>query len=234
MTPEQVRALRESATNIIAHQHQLEGQRKKLYDELEKVNTNVRQAVMMAEEASRAGEADKAARFNESAEILSQQIVTIDTQIAAIDIELLEASQASEEAKSIASDSAIAMTQMKAKGAELRADFERAKMTEASLDATGSPSFDEVSDKIGERVAQAEARAELAEADGEASIASATAIVEAAAIESKAAARLAEIRTQMGVARPDPDPEIVVPGPLDAPEDVPPEGGDLGDGLAAP
>ncbi len=199
MTPEQVRSLRESATNIIAYQHQLEGQRTKLYDELEKVSTSARQAVMMAEEASRADEADKASRFNESAEILSQQIITIDTQIAAIDIELIEASQASEEAKSIASDSAIATTQMKAKGAELRADFERAKMAEASLEATGAPSFDQVKDKIGQRVAHADAMAELADVDGETALAGATAMVEQAAIEARAAARLAEIRSQMGI-----------------------------------
>jgi phage shock protein A len=201
MTPEQVRALRESATNIIAYQYQLEGQRKKLYDELERSNTNARQAVMMADEASREGDEAKASRFNESAELLSQEIVSIDTQIAAIDIELLEASQASDEAKSIASDSAIQMIQMKTKGAELRADFERAKMADASLDATGAPSFDEVKDKITDRVAQAEARAELADAEGQNALAGATALVEQAAIESRAAAKLAEIRSQMGVTR---------------------------------
>lgn len=202
MTPEQVRSLRESATNIIAYQLQLEGQRKKLYDELERTNTNARQAVMMAEEASREGDADKASRFNESAELLSEQIISIDTQIAAIDIELLEASQASEEAKSIASDSAIAMTQMRAKGAELRADFERAKMAESSLESTGPPSFDDVKDKIGERVAQAEAHAELADAEGQTQLAGATAMVEEAAAEARAAAKLAEIRSQMGVSSP--------------------------------
>jgi phage shock protein A len=201
MTPEQIRALRESATNIIAYQHQLEGQRKNLYDELERTSTNARQAVMMADEASREGDAAKATRFNESAELLSQEIVSIDTQIAVIDIELLEASQASDEAKSIASDSAIQMTQMRAKGAELRADFERAKMAEASLDATGAPSFDEVKDKITDRVVHAEARAELAEAEGQNALAGATALVEQAAIEARAAAKLAEIRTQMGVTR---------------------------------
>lgn len=202
MTPEQVRALRESATNIIAHEKQLEGQRKKLYDELEKVSTRARQAVMMAEEASRDGDADKASRFNESATILSQEIVAIDSQIAAIDIELIEASQASEEAKSIASDSAIAMTQIKTKGAELRADFERAKMAEASLESAGAPSFDEVKGKIGEKLAKAEAMAELADADGETALAGATAMVEQAAMDSRAAAKLAEIRSQMGVASP--------------------------------
>jgi len=218
MTPEQVRALRESATNIIAHEKQLEGQRTKLYDELEKMNTRARQAVMMAEEAARDGDAAKAANFNESAEILSQEIVSIDTQIAAIDIELIEARQASEEAKSIASDSAIQMTQMKAKGAELRADFERAKMAEATLEATGTPSFDEVKGKIGDRVAQAEAAAELADAEGQSDLSGATAMVEKAALESKAAAKLAELRSQMGVSSPNaPAPAE----PQDAPADTP-------------
>ncbi len=224
MTPEQVRALRQSATNIIAHEKQLEGQRTKLYGELEKLNTRVRQAVMMSEEAARDGDADKAARFNESAGIISQEIVNIDTQIAAIDVELIEARQASEEAKSIASDSAIQMTQMKAKGAELRADFERAKMAEADLAASSTPSFDEVKGKIGDRVAQAEAHAELADIDGQDDLSGATAMVEQAALESKAAARLAEIRSQMGVVAP-PAAAVDAASTQDdaAPQDAPPE-----------
>ena len=147
MTPDQIKALRESATNIIAHEKQLEGQRTKLYTELEKVNTSVRQAVMMGNEARMEGDEAKAVQFDESAEVLAQRAVEIDTQIAAIDVELIEARQASEEAKSIASDSAIQMTQMKSKGAALRADFERAKMAEAIGDtSSGVPSYDEVKD----------------------------------------------------------------------------------------
>lgn len=220
MTPEQIRALRESATNIIAHQKQLEGQRKKLYDELEKLNTRARQAVMMGEEAARDGDAEKATRFNESAEIISQEIVSIDTQIAAIDVELIEAREASEEAKSIASDSAIQMTQMKAKGAALRADFERAKMAEATLDATGTPSFDEVKGKIGDKLAKADAAAELAEIEQKDDLAGATALVDQAALESKAAARLAEIRSQMGVGSMD----------TSTPQDVPADEAPAADG----
>ena len=200
MTPEQIRALRESATNIIAHEKQLEGQRTKLYSELEKVNTNVRQAVMMADDARRSGDEAKASQFEESAELLAHRVVEIDTEIAAIDVELIEARQASEEAKSIASDSAIQVTQMKSKGAELRAEFERAKMAEATVDASsGVPSYDEVKGKIGERVAKAEAEAELADIDGQSALGDASKMVEDAAMESKAAARLAEIKSQMGI-----------------------------------
>jgi len=221
MTPEQVRALRESATNIIAHEKQLEGQRTKLYSELEKVNTNVRQAVMMAEEARREGDEAKATGFDESAGVLAQRVVEIDTQIAAIDIELIEARQASEEAKSIASDSAIQTTQMKAKGAQLRADFERAKMAEATADtASGTPSYDEVKGKIGDRLAKAEAQAELAEADGQTALDGASKMIESAAMEAKAAARLAEIKSQMGILSESTAPQDVVT------EDETPDGDD--------
>ncbi len=199
MTPEQIRALRESAVNIIAYENQLEAQRTKLYNELERANTNARQAVMMAAEAEREGDAAKAAQFNDSAELIAQEIVRIDTQIAAIDVELIEAKQASDEAKSIASTSALEITQMKSKGAALRADFERAKMAEMTAEAAGSPSFDSVKGKITDRSAKAEARAELAEVEAGNDIAGATAMVESAAAENAAAAKLAEIRGQMGL-----------------------------------
>ncbi len=217
MTPEQLRALRESAVNIIAYENQLEAQRTKLYGELERANTNARQAVLMASEAEQAGEAADAARFSESAELIAGEIVSIDTQIAAIDIELIEAKQASEEAKSIASDSAIEMTQMKAKGAALRADFERAKMAEATLEAEGGTSFDSVKGKIDNRVATAEARAELDAVESKNDVAGATAMVEQAAAESKAAAKLAEIRNQMGFVSAAPQ-DAVTP-PTDPAED---------------
>ena len=88
---------------------------------------------------------------------------------------------------------------MKAKGAALRAEFERAKMAEATVAAEGGTSFDSVKDKITSRSAAAEARAELDAADGQSQAANATAMIETAAAEAKAAAKLAEIRGQMGL-----------------------------------
>ena len=199
MTPEQAKALRESATNIIAHEKMLEAEQAKLSAELEKARTNARQSVLMAEEATQAGEAEKADEFNESAQVLAEHIVSLETQLVTIDSELAAAIQASDEARSMASDSAIKMAQMKAKGAELRADLYRAAVAEATLEADGTPSFDEVRDTIGQRLAHAEAAAELAEADSTAIIDHHAAQIEEAAREAKARARLAEIRSQMGV-----------------------------------
>ena len=203
MTPEQAKALRESATNIIAHEKTLEREQEKLAAELEKVSKNARQAVMMADEAARDGDAEKAAVFNESAETLATRMVEIDSRSAKIDIELIEARQASAEAKGMASDSAIKMAQMQSKNAELQADLQRAVLAETSLEKDGIPSYDQVKDKIGEKLARAEAEAELAEADGAGELARHTAVVEDAAKDAKARARLAELRTSMGVASPE-------------------------------
>ena len=203
MTPEQAKALRESATNIIAHEKTLEREQEKLTAELEKVSKNARQAVMMADEAARDGDAEKAAVFNESAETLATRMVEIDSQMAKIDIELIEARQASAEAKGMASDSAIKMAQMQSKNAELQADLQRAVLAETSLEEDGIPSYGEVKDKIGEKLARAEAEAELAEADGAGELARHTAVVEDAAKDAKARARLAELRSSMGVASPE-------------------------------
>jgi phage shock protein A len=203
MTPEQAKALRESATNIIAHEKTLEREQEKLAAELENVSKNARQAVMMADEAARDGDAEKAAVFNESAETLATRMVEIDSRTAKIDIELIEARQASAEAKGMASDSAIKMAQMQSKNAELQADLRRAVLAETSLEEDGIPSYDQVRDKIGEKLARAEAEAELSEADGAGELARHTAVVEDAANEAKARARLAELRSSMGVASPE-------------------------------
>ena len=208
MTPEQAQALRESATNIIAHEKMLEAERAKLVAELDRTRKSARQAVLMAEEATQAGESDKAVETNASAQVLAEHIVTLEAQLMTIDSELIAARQASDEARSMASDSAIKMAQMKAKGAELRADLYRAAVAEATLDADGTPSFDEVRNTIGERLAHAEAAAEVADADGTAIIDHHAAQIEEAARAAKAQARLAEIRSQMGVGSADTSTEV--------------------------
>ena len=108
---------------------------------------------------------------------------------------------------------------MKSKGAQLRAEFERAKMAEATADASsGVPSYDEVKGKIGERVAKAEAAAELADVDGQSALDDASKMVENAAMESKAAARLAEIKSQMGILSSEPQ-DAPAPGDVDTDTD---------------
>ncbi|MEZ5237545.1 MAG: PspA/IM30 family protein [Microthrixaceae bacterium] len=64
---EQHRRLKEQAANVIANQKQSEMRLSAALEELEKLNRNASQAVMMAEEASRAGDAAKASEFTDAA-----------------------------------------------------------------------------------------------------------------------------------------------------------------------
>ena len=61
---EQHRRLREQAANVIANQKQTEMRLNRAMEELEKVNGNARQAVLMADEATKGGDAAKADRVH--------------------------------------------------------------------------------------------------------------------------------------------------------------------------
>ena len=61
----QHRRLKEQATNVIASQKQAEMRLNAKMAELEKLNANARQALIMAADAEKAGNADKATQYNE-------------------------------------------------------------------------------------------------------------------------------------------------------------------------
>src|SRR3982750_2252400 len=65
---EQHRRLKEQAANVIANQKQTELRLNRSLEELEKVNGNARQAVLMADEATKKGDAAKAAEYTSAAE----------------------------------------------------------------------------------------------------------------------------------------------------------------------
>src|SRR4029453_18577354 len=65
---EQHRRLKEQAANVIANQKQTELRLNRAMDELEKVNGNARQAVVMADEATKKGDATKATEYTSAAE----------------------------------------------------------------------------------------------------------------------------------------------------------------------
>src|SRR5919199_6579847 len=60
---DQHRRLQEQAANVIANQKQIEMRLNRAMEELERVNGSARQAVMMADEATRNGDATKAAQY---------------------------------------------------------------------------------------------------------------------------------------------------------------------------
>src|SRR5688500_19848619 len=64
---EQHRRLKEQAANVIANQKQTELRLNRSMEELEKVSGNARQAVLMADEATKKGDAAKAAEYTSAA-----------------------------------------------------------------------------------------------------------------------------------------------------------------------
>src|SRR5690606_41890695 len=60
---DQHRRLKEQAANVIAHQKQTEMRLNRAMADLEKVSTNARQAVLLAEQAAQAGHQAKAAPY---------------------------------------------------------------------------------------------------------------------------------------------------------------------------
>ena len=69
---EQHRRLNEQAANVIANQKQTEMRLNRALEELEKVNANARQAVLMADEAHKKGDAAKATEYTYGGRVVRQ------------------------------------------------------------------------------------------------------------------------------------------------------------------
>jgi phage shock protein A len=78
---DQHRRLKEQAANVIANQKQTEMRLNAAMDELEKLNRNAQQAVIMADEAARGGDATKAAEFTTAAEAFANQLISKEAEI---------------------------------------------------------------------------------------------------------------------------------------------------------
>src|SRR5437773_12193857 len=72
---EQHRRLTEQAANVIANQKQTEMRLSRAMEELEKVNASARQAVLMADEASKKGDTAKASEYTTAAEAFANRLI---------------------------------------------------------------------------------------------------------------------------------------------------------------
>ena len=202
---EQHRKLKEQAANVIANQKTTEMQLNSRLEELEKLNGNARQAVLMADEAAKAGNTTKAAEFTSAAESFANRLISVEAEIASLKALALQSAQASDQAKAaVAQNSALLQKKLSEKQ-KLLSQLDQAKMQEqlnvtmASLSETVGqdvPTLDEVKAKIESRYAKASAAAELEGTGVEAKMLE----VEHAAMNVEAQARLEQIRSQLGIA----------------------------------
>jgi phage shock protein A len=202
---DQHRKLREQAANVIANQKQTEMRLDRALDELEKVTGNARQAVLMADEAAKAGDAAKVAEYTSAAESFATRLIAIESEVEGLKELALQSSQASDQAKAAVEQNATRLQQKLSERNKLMSQLDQAKMQEqvntamASLSETVGqdvPTFDEVRDKIEARYAKAKGMSELTES----SVESRMLEVEQAAADNEAQARLSQIRAQLGLA----------------------------------
>jgi len=202
---DQHRRLTEQAANVIANQKQTEMRLNRAMEELEKVNGNARQAVLMADEATKQGNATKATEYTSAAESFANRLIQLESEVESLKTLSLQSAQASDQAKAAVQQNSAALQQKLAERQKLLGQLDQAKMQEqmntamASLSETVGedvPTLEEVRDKIEARYAKAKGMSELTGSSVEARMLE----VEQAAMNSQAQTRLAEIRAQLGLA----------------------------------
>jgi phage shock protein A len=207
---EQHRRLKDQAANVIANQKQTELRLNRSLEDLEKANNSAAQALMMADDATKAGDEKKAVEYTGAAESFANRLLTLEGEVESLKQLHLQTSEAASQAKAAVQQNADSLQRKLSERQKLLSQLDQAKMQEQINKAMSSlgetvgqdvPTLEEVRLKIEARYAKATGMAEL-NAD---SVDSRMAEVEAATRNSAAHARLQEIRQQLGL-----------PGPADS------------------
>ncbi len=204
---EQHRRLKEQAANVIANQKQTEIRLNRTMEEYEKVSKNARQAVLMADDASKRGDQTKVFEYTSAAEAFANRMIALETEVEDLKLLHLQASQAADQAKSAVNQNSNALQKKLGERQKLMSQLDQAKMQEQLNKAMSSlsetvgdeiPSFDEVREKVEARYAKAKGASEL----NAASIEGRMVEVEQAALNVEAKSRLNELRAQLGIEAP--------------------------------
>jgi phage shock protein A len=200
----QHRRLKEQAANVIASQKQAEIRLNGKMAELEKLNANARQALMMAADAQKAGNAAKAGQYNSAAETIANQLIQVEKDVEGLKTMVIESTQASDQAKAAVAQNSRLLQEKLAEKNKLLSQLEQARMQEemnkamTQLNETVGddvPSLKEVQEKIEARYAKAKAHSELSGTSVESRILE----VEQATANVEAQSRLSELRAELGL-----------------------------------
>ena len=201
---EQHRRLKEQAANVIANQKQTEMRLNRAMEELEKVNGSAQQAVMMAAEAEQRGDATKAADYTRAAESFANRLIAIEREVEDIKQLHLQSTEASDAAKAAVNQNSVVLQRRLSERQKLLSQLDQAKMAEQMNKAMASlqenvgqeaPTLNEVRDKIEARYAKAKGVSELQNQSVESHMLE----IETAQMDTAAQARLAEIRSKLGI-----------------------------------
>src|SRR5436309_5833203 len=110
---DQHRRLTEQAANVIANQKQAEMRLNRSMEELGKINNSARQAVLMADEATKKGDATRAAELTQAAQAFANRLVATEREVDSLKTLHLQSAQDAEQAKqAVVQDSAALQTKL--------------------------------------------------------------------------------------------------------------------------
>ncbi len=196
-------ALANQAAAVLGNQRQLEMRLNRQLGEVEKLQASARQALVLADKTRAAGDAAKAAEYENAAQAFATQLVAAEQSMEDLKLSHDEALQAAEQARVAVEQSRMRLQTTLAERTKLMSQLEQAKMQEHvasslrqvnELSAPGNtPSLSEVRDKIEARYANALGQAELAQSSVEGRMLE----VQKATLDVAGASRLDQIRASM-------------------------------------
>ncbi len=200
-------ALRQQAAKVIAHRTKLEARIEKAADDVGDAREMAKQALLRAEKARAAGDAEGTAKWTQSTQSLAMKLQAAQNNLDGLKEQYEIALDQAEEAKNAVQQNAMRVQELTAKRMQLLGQLEQAKMQESvnkameSLTATvetDAPSLSRVEEKIQGRLAEAKANAELREATPE----GAESELREAVSLAQADDTLAELRAELGLEGP--------------------------------
>jgi phage shock protein A len=208
---EQDRRLRDQTASVIANQKQAQARLDKAIAEYERANSLAEQALVLADQEHKSGNAQKSTRFEENAESLAGKVLTLEGEIGELEQQLLQATKDADQARAAVDQNGATLQRRLAEQEKLLNKLDRAKLREQmnkTMDDLGTtvgadvPTFAEVEKKIENRLARAEAHGEISERRAANSTDAVTVEVEHALRSAEAQAWLSERRAKLGLAQP--------------------------------
>jgi len=206
---EQHRKLTEQAANVIANQKQAERRLDRALTEYQRTKGSARQALVLVDRETRAGEAEQAGRFEQAATSFASRLIVLERQVGDLRKMVLDTTQAAAQARLAVRQNATALQQKLEQREQLLSTLDQAKMHEqlhaamAQLEASVGddvPTFMQVQQKIDARLARAQGMAELAGTSVDVQMLE----VQRAQADAEAKARLQELADELGLSSPRP------------------------------
>lgn len=199
---EQHKAISEHAANIIGNRNQLQMKMERLIKSQEDLQNKARTALQAAQKAEAAGDAEKAQQFNNAAEVIATQLVSVEQELEQTKQAYASADHAAREAQQKQQQSEAHLKEQLSQVSQLESQLNQARMQEQTAKTMDSmnqfnddnvPTLDGVRDKIERRYANALGQQELMKD----SMTDRMAEIESGSTDAAAASRLDQIRASM-------------------------------------